>query len=134
MKKRTATVLLITRSDDLQQGLGALLESIPGMKSVTVIRKPREALRWIESHQPEIILLDFGFFEKESPLFLDTVRFHSPGTKRILLVDNLDDVNWLPGNAEAILLKGINPSVVVTIMTNFLSTEGEENEFNVWID
>jgi DNA-binding NarL/FixJ family response regulator len=125
MKKQMVAALIVTRTDDLQQGLGALLESLPGVKSVTVIRETTTALRWIKAHQPEIVLLDLALSGKDPRTLLDTVRSHSPGTKRVLLVNSLGNEDWVPQYAEAVLLKGVAPAAVVATITNLLPIKGE---------
>lgn len=129
MNKRMVTALIITRSVDLEHGLGALLESLPGMTNVKVIQEMTSAFDWIESRRPTIVLLDLDLSRKNPRNFLERVRALSPETRRVLLVNDLQDVHWVPQYAEAILLKGVAPSSVVAIITNLLSTKGEENEY-----
>lgn len=123
------TALIVTRSADLEHGLGALLESLPGMTNVKVIQEMTSAFDWIESRRPTIVLLDLDLSRKDPRNFLERVRALSPETRRVLLVNDLQDVHWVPQYAEAILLKGVAPSSVVAIITNLLSTKGEENEY-----
>jgi hypothetical protein len=62
---------------------------------------------------------------------LEKIRMLSPETQRVLLVDDVQEVNLMPRYAEAILIKGAAPSAVVTIVTNLLSEKGEDHENNV---
>jgi DNA-binding NarL/FixJ family response regulator len=126
MNKQMAAILIVTRSVDLEHGLGALLESVPGVTSVKVIQEKMSALKWIESHQPAIVLLDLDISGRDPREFLEKTRAVSAETMRVILVNDLQDVNWVPHYAEAILLKGVAPASVVTIITNLLSTKGEE--------
>jgi DNA-binding NarL/FixJ family response regulator len=129
MNKRMVTALIITRSTDLHHGLGALLESLPGLSAVKVIQEITHALDWIESHRPAIVLLDLDISGRDPRDFLEKIRAVSAEIKRVLLVNDLQNLNWVPQYAEAILLKGVAPSSVVAIITNLLSTKGEENEY-----
>jgi len=45
-------------------------------------------------------------------------------------VDDVQKVNLMPNYAEAILIKGISPSAVASIVTNLLSEKGDEHEHN----
>lgn len=122
------TALIVTGSVDLKHGLGAFLESLPAMTNVKVIQEMTSAFDWIESRRPTIVLLDLDLSKKDPRKFLERVKALSPETRRVLLVNDLQDMHWVPQYAEAILLKGIAPSSVVAIITNLLSTKGEENE------
>lgn len=124
-----ATILIVTRSVNLEHGLGALLESLPIVTSVKIIRETTSALKWIEGYQPEIVLLDLLLSGKDPQAFLEKVRALSPATQRVLLLDAPQDGKWVPQYAEVILLKGVAPSSVVALITNLLSTKGEENEY-----
>lgn len=122
--------LIITRSVDLEHGLVALLESIPGLTAVKVIQELTRVFGWVESHRPAIVLLDLDISGRDPRDFLEKIRAVSAETKRVLLVNDLQDLNWVPKYAEAVLLKGIAPASVVAIITNLLSTKGDEHEYN----
>lgn len=128
MNKQSVEVLIVTRSLVLQQGLGALLESLPGITRVKAIRELTEACAWIESRQPKIVLLDTVLFGNTPGADLEKIHRLSPETQRVLLVDDVQDVKWVPRYAEAILIKGVSPSAVATIVTDLLLSKGAENE------
>ena len=121
-------VVIITRSIVLQQGLSALIESLPGMMNVKAIKELSNAYIWIESHRPNIVLLDVALLRSEIRIVLEKFQMISPGTQRVLLVDDIQTINWVPEYAEAILIKGVSPSAVAALLTNLLSSKGEENE------
>jgi len=123
-------VLIITHSMAMQQGLGALLESMPEVTSVKAIRELASSYPWIESHQPGIVLLDTVLSGSDPRPVLEKIQRLSGRTQRILLVDQVEDVRWIPQYAEAILIKGAPPQSVVTIVTNLLSAKGDEYEHN----
>ena len=131
MKKHPVEVLIVSRSLALQQGLAALLESLPGITSVQATRELSVANTWIEIHRPRIVMLDTVFDKEELLAALETIKGLSPKTQRILLVDQVSDVRWVPRYAEAILIKGAPPSAVAAIVSNLLLSKGEENEHNV---
>jgi DNA-binding NarL/FixJ family response regulator len=123
-------ILIVTRSVVLQQGLGALLESLPGITNVKAIRELTNAYAWIEAHQPRIVLLDAILLRDKPEAELEKIQVISPVTNRVLLVDDVQKVNLMPKFAEAILIKGISPSAVTSIVTNLLSEKGDEHEHN----
>jgi DNA-binding NarL/FixJ family response regulator len=130
MNKQNIEILIVTRSVVLQQGLGALLESLPGIISVKAIRELMNAYTWIEAHQPRIVFMDSNTIGNNPETALQKVLTVSPKTKRVLLVDDVQKVNLTPKYAEAILIKGIAPSALTTIVTNLLSEKGDEDEHN----
>jgi DNA-binding NarL/FixJ family response regulator len=123
--KQNIEILIVTRSVVLQQGLGALLESLPGITSVKAIRDLEKAFLWIEAHQPEIVLLDSLLLGTRPETTLEKIQSLSPTTQRGLLVDDVQQMNLMLGYAEAILIKGISPSALTTIVTNLLSEKGD---------
>ena len=84
----------------------------------------------IEDIKPRILLLDLSLAGKKPEAFLEKIILLSPETLRVLLVDDVQDIKWMPQFAEAILLKGVSPSAVATILTNLLFVKGDENEIN----
>lgn len=130
MEKNTVEILIITGSLVLQQGLYALLESLPSITNVKAMKDLTVAYAWVESRQPEIVLLDADLSRIDSREVLEKLRVRSPGTQWILLVDDVQDVKLIPQYAEAVLIKGASASAVTTIITNLLSGKGAENEGN----
>jgi DNA-binding NarL/FixJ family response regulator len=121
-------ILIVTRSVVLQQGLGALLESLPSIKSAKAIRELTSAYAWIEAHQPGIVFMDSDVIGNNPEPTLERIQTISPKTQRVLLVDDVQKVDLMPKYADAILIKGISPSAVASIVTNLLSEKGDENE------
>ena len=126
--KKAVEVLIITRSAVLQQGLGALIESLPGSLTVKAIKELTDAYLWIDSHRPDLVLLDIALPGSDVRPVLEKFRAISPEMPRVLLVDHVEDVRWLPQYAEAIVIKGEAPSAVAAIVINLLFSKGEEHE------
>ncbi|NJC97947.1 MAG: response regulator transcription factor [Anaerolineae bacterium] len=124
--KQNIETLIVARSVVLLQGLGALLESLPGITSVKGIRELANAYEWMKAHQPKIVLLDSDVLGNNSESALEKIRMMSPKTKRVLLVGEIQRVDLTPKFAEAILIKGISPSALTTTIINLLSEKGDE--------
>lgn len=125
MKKHLVAALIATRSIPLREGLGALLRAIPRIDEVEAANSLEEALQKIEVGQPRIVLLDETLSGNGTQGLLEKIVSLSPHTQRVLLVDEVQDVNGMPQYAEAILIKGVLPSAVVTIVTDLLSSKGD---------
>lgn len=130
MDKHNIEILIVTRSVVLQQGLGALLESLPGVAGVKAIRELTNAYDWIEAHRPKIVLLDSDVLGNKPETALGRIQIRSPKTQRVLLVDDVQKVDLMPKYAEAILIKGAAPSAIAAIVTNLLVEEGDDHEYN----
>ena len=119
--------LIITRSLALQQGLAALIESLPGISSVKAIKELSGAYTWIESQQPNLVLLDVALPGRDVRTVLEKLRMLSPETQRVLLVDHVEEVRWVPQYAESIVIKGEAASAVAAIVTNLLFSKGDKH-------
>ena len=87
-----------------------------------------DALQRIEDIKPRVLLLDLSLAGKKPEALLEKIILLSPETMRVLLVEDEQDVKWQPQFAEAILIKGVSPSAVATILTNLLFVKSSENE------
>lgn len=130
MNKEIIIVLIATRSIPLADGLDALLKAIPQIEEVQIARNLENAYSKIKDGKPQIILIDSVLLGSNPEVALEKIQTLSPTTQRVLLVDDVLEVNLMPKYAEAILIKGISPSVVATIVTNLFVINGEENELN----
>ena len=128
MSKQITIVIIATRSIPLADGLEALLKAIPQIEKVEIVRTIEHAVQRVEDIKPRILVLDWALAGKQPEALLEKIILLSPETMRVLLVDDVQDIKWLPQLAEAILIKGVSPSVVATILTNLLFVKGDENE------
>jgi DNA-binding NarL/FixJ family response regulator len=121
-------ILVVTRSVVLQQGLGALLESLPGITGTKAIRELESAYIWIEAHQPRIAFIDSDISKNSHKTTLEEIQKLSPTTQRVLLVDDVEEVDLMPKYADAILIKGMLPSAVASIVADLLSTKEDDHD------
>jgi len=128
MNKLITIVVIATRSISLADGLGALLKVIPQIEKVEIVRTMEDAVQRVEDLKPRLLLLDLALVGKKPEALLEKIILLSPETMRVLLVDDVQDIKWLPQLAEAVLIKGVSPSAVATILTNLLFVKGDENE------
>lgn len=130
MNKQPIRACIVTRSIALADGLGALLGAISQIDETEIARTMDEALEQIEIRKPRIMLIDSVLAGDQPEKLLEKITFLSPETQRILLVDDVQDMKWMPRFAEAVLIKGISPSAVATIVTNLLFSKGDGHERN----
>jgi DNA-binding NarL/FixJ family response regulator len=125
MSKQPIRVCIVTRSISLADGLDALLGAISQIEEVRIARNMDEAFTQIESIQPRIALIDSVVVGQRPEETLDLILRLSPETQRLLLVDDVQDVKWMPQYAEAVLIKGVSPSAVAAVVTSLLSSKGD---------
>jgi DNA-binding NarL/FixJ family response regulator len=130
MDNKTIIALIVTRSIPLSDGLDALLKAIPQIDEVRIARNLENACQQVETSKAQLILIDSGLLGEDPIPVLEKVRMLSPGSQRILLVDEVQEVNLMPRYAEAILIKGSAPSAVAVIVTNLLVERGDNHEHN----
>lgn len=128
MSKQIIVVVIATRSIPLADGLEALLKAIPQIEKVAIVRTMEDAMQRIEDIKPRVLVLDLSLAGKKPEAILEIILLLSPETLRVLLVDDVQDIKWMPQFAEAVLIKGVSPSAVATILTNLLFVKGDENE------
>jgi DNA-binding NarL/FixJ family response regulator len=130
MNKQIIIVVIATRSIPLADGLEALLNAIPQIEKVEIVRTMEAALKRTEDIKPRILLLDLSLAGKKPEALLEKIIFLSPETMRVLLVADEQDIKWQPQFAEAILINGASPSAVAAILTNLMFLKGDQNEIN----
>ncbi|HXD11169.1 MAG TPA: hypothetical protein VN653_13975 [Anaerolineales bacterium] len=128
MSKKITIVVIATRSIPLADGLEALLKAIPQIEKVEIVRTIEQAMQRVEAVKPRALLLDLALAGKKPEALLEQIIMLSPETLRVLLVDEVNDMKWLPELAEAILVKGASPSAFATILTDLLLSKEDENE------
>lgn len=126
MEKQSVIALIATRSIPLANGLEALLNAIPQVDEVIITRNLEIAMQQIETRKPRIVLLEFIFLGNTPEATLEKINLISPGTQRVLLVYDVQEVKLMLTYAEAILLTGISPSAIVTVLANLLALKGDE--------
>lgn len=128
MDKKIITVLIVTRSIPLSDGLDALLRAIPQIDEVQIARNLETAYQQIDASKAQIILIDSVQLGNSAKAVLEKIRTVSPSTQRILLLDEVQNANLMPAYAEAVLIKGTSPAAVASIVTNLLSEKGDDHE------
>lgn len=115
-------VLIVAHADSMRSSLQALLWSIPHITGVEVADDVISALHWIAANQPELVLLDLYLLSDEIWSALRQIHALSPGSRRIVLADDVAQQAEVEAPAaEAVLLKGTLPGELVTIVECLLA-------------
>lgn len=124
MKKNITIALIATRSIPLSDGLEALLKAISQIHEVRIARNFESIYQQLETSSVGIVLIDSILLGNNPQTLLEKIQTLSPETQRVLLVDNVQEINLMPRYTEAILIKGAAPSAIAAIVTNLLLKKG----------
>lgn len=126
MKKKFILALIAARSAALSAGLSALLKAIPKIDEVQTAAGIAAALQLIQDRKPDIVLIDSVLLGNNPERLLEKIALLSPKTRRVILTDDARAFQFMPRHAEAVLIKGVSPSSVATVVSDLLSTGGEQ--------
>ncbi len=142
-------ILLADDHDLVRSGLKALLQPIADFEVVAETGNGREAIQLVESHHPDVVLMDFMMPELNGLDATARVTAKSPNTRVIMLSMNAGEEYVLPAlraGAVGYLLKNVSPvelehairvvakgetylcpTVAKHVVTAYLNKSGEES-------
>ena len=124
MSGNAVLALVVSPSGSLQDGLLALLTTMPQVSAVLVAEEAESALRLVENHQPALALLDFSTPGMGAAFKL--IKFHWPA---IYLISIAEDTTQQEGvekaGADCVLLKGFSAQKLVRVIDEFLEAPEE---------
>ena len=118
MKQHLA--LIIARSTPLKEGLSALLKAMPQITEVEIAQNMEQALKQIETRSHHLALIDLILLGNQPEILLEKIPQLSKRTRRVLLVDDVQALKFIPKYSEAILIKGTSPSNLTRILNALL--------------
>ncbi len=123
MTNKSLLTLIVSSSGDLQNGLLALMTTIPPISAVLVVEDINSALRMAENHKPALIILDMSL-----PDMLDIikqVKEQCPHVHLIVLVeDTVEEKEVEESGADSVLLKGFSAQKLIAIVENLIDRQG----------
>ena len=128
MKKQSVIVLIATRSTLLRDGLVALLTAIPQIDEVEIAGSLEAALLRVKAGKPQIVLVDLMLLGSTSETALEEIHVLSPGTQRMILTRDNEEIKWASERAEAFLTIGSLPSTIADVITKLLKSEREADD------
>jgi DNA-binding NarL/FixJ family response regulator len=121
---KTILVLVVSNSDSLQNGLLALMTTIPQISSVLVAEDVDSLLRMVQNHQPAWIILDSTI--SIDPALIQQIKDQCPRVHLTVLTDNITQQKEAEKSAvDSILLKGFSPQKLIAILENFFNHTGK---------
>ena len=123
MTKKSVLVLFVSNAGSLQNGLLALLTTIPQISPVLVDEELRTALRLVENHQPALAILDMSIPEVKEAI--RQIKELCPQIRLIVLVNNVKgqkDAKEL--GVDRVLLKGFTAQMLVDVVEELIDQWG----------
>ena len=132
MPSKPVLALVVSSSGDLQNGLLALMTTIPQISAVLVAEDVNSALRMVENHQPALIILDMEEGRQElvrdiAPCSLQVqdviheIKTQFPHIHLIVLVEDVAQQKEAEeSGADGALIIGFSAQKFVAIVENLI--------------
>ena len=118
MASKPVLALIVASPSSLQNGLLALMTTMPQISAVMVAEEASLALRMVKDHHPTLLLLDVNL--PEAGTLLKKVKTDWPLTRCILLVDSVEQKEQVI-DADAVLIKGFPTEKLMGTVEELLS-------------
>lgn len=123
MKGIPTLTLVVSNSGSLQNGILALLTTIPQIRPVLADEELNTALRLVDCHQPILAILDLSIPEAKE--VIRQIKESCPPIHMIVIVDDVrgqKDAEEL--GADRVLLKGFPAQKLVDIVEKLVDQQG----------
>jgi DNA-binding NarL/FixJ family response regulator len=123
MTTNTVLTLIVSNAGSLQNGLQALLTTIPQIDPVLADKDLSTVLKLVENHQPALTILDMSIPEVKEAI--RQIKELCPQIHLIVLVNNVKeqkDVEEL--GVDRVLLKGFPAQKLVDIIEKLIDPRG----------
>jgi len=119
MKNQSILALVVSNSGVLQNGLLALMTTIPQISAVLVAEDVNSSLRMVENHKPALIILDISLPEMQNAI--KQLKEQYPQIHLILLVEDIDQMKEIEEYPiDNVFIKGFSAKKFITIIENLV--------------
>ncbi len=113
--------LVISKQGTLQNGLLALLTTIPQISAVLVAEDAPSGLRMLKDHRPRLVLLDMALAEDGAQTILKQIEAQWPGIRCIALTDGVQQKQAAETlAADVVLFKGFRATKLISVTEELL--------------
>jgi DNA-binding NarL/FixJ family response regulator len=124
MTKSQTRVLIVTHRGSLQNGLQALVTSIPQVDIIGQVDDGSQALAIIQELHPDLVLLDTNLPGNEEWQVLEQMKTLRPETRCIVLADDVrQQQEATQRKADVVLLKGFPPAKLAETIETIVAIE-----------
>ncbi len=137
MTNKTVLALVVSNSGSFQNGLLALVTTIPQISAVLVAEDIESALRMVENHHPALVILDMSYLKVQE--VIEQIKEQFPRIHLIVLAEDIaQQEQGKASGADSVLIKGFPAQKLIVIVENIIecqentpsiksNTEGETN-------
>jgi DNA-binding response OmpR family regulator len=123
MTNKSILTLVVSSSGDFQNGLLALVTTIPPISAVLVAEDINSALRLVENHKPALIILDMPLPDMQD--VIKQIKEQCPHVHLIVLVeDTVEEKEVKKSGVDNVLLKGFSAQKLIAIVENLIDRNG----------
>ena len=127
MTTKPTLALLVTGPGSLQNGLVAMMTTMPQIQAVLVAEEASRALRMMADHRPALVLLDTMLPGNEAGAVLKEIKTRWPSTHFIILADDVQQQQEAKAaGADAVLIKGFPAAKLTATIERLMAQEEEE--------
>ena len=124
MTNKSILALVVSNPGSLQNGLLALMTTIPQISSVLVAEEVDAALRMVENHQPALIILDMSLPKVQE--VIKQIKEQCPQIHLIVLAEDIAQQKEIEAfGVGSVLLKGFSAQKLIAIVENVLDQRGD---------
>jgi DNA-binding NarL/FixJ family response regulator len=121
MAQKSILALVVSNSGAFQNGLLALMTTIPAISAVLVAEDTISTLRMIDNHQPALIIMDMSLHKVQD--VMKQIKTQWPHIHLIVLADDITQGKEMEAlGADHVLIKGFPPQKLVEVIDDFAVT------------
>jgi len=122
MKNKSLLALVVSNSGTLQDGLLALMTTIPQVSTVLVAEDIKATIRMVENHQPALVLLDMALHKNQ--VVVQKIKTQWPNIHVVLLVENVSQQKkGEASGADSVLIKGFPVQKLIAIVEGLIEQQ-----------
>ena len=119
MTNKTFLALVVSRSGSLQNGLLALVTTIPQISAVLVAEDVYSTFRMVENHQPALIIIDMSLPDMQD--VIKRIKEQYPRIHLIVLVEDIAQHQQVKeSGVDSVLIKGFPAQKLIVIVENII--------------
>ena len=118
---KSTLILIVVNASTLQDGLLALMTTIPQIGVVLVAEDRSSAMRMVDDHRPGLIVLDLDLFRKNTQALTARLSSQSPPGQTIALVDDSEQKEEAKAaGIDTVLLKGFSATEFIAAIEELI--------------
>lgn len=118
---KSTLIMIVVNASALQDGLLALMTTIPQIGVVLVAEDQSSAMRMVDDHRPGLIVLDLELFRENTQALTARLSAQSPPGQTIALADDSEQKEEAKAaGVDTVLLKGFSATEFIAAIEELL--------------